>query len=396
MGEFSLIFSYIFRDIWRNKTLFLLILSGLAMSSIAILLTMGILNGFQAMFVEGERGWLGDIIISPGSDKRNISQSVEIENKLSSMDQVEAFSKRSHSQGIIRYEEKKATSFRVIGVEPENDDRVTWLRSKIIEGNFFEEGKSGEAVILGRILADGLIGTTDDGIRVRAGEDVFLLSPDGSSRRFRVQGIIDAKTFFPNWSIFIEKNELEKIDPRERNAQIVVKLRDPKDLEEIKSSLKAEFPQVIVRSWEEESEYVKDIMQAVRFITLSIRNLLILAVFVIISIVIYINVNQKKRQIGIMKSMGVSNFFIITAYFLESFFYVLFSYPAGLVIFFLIYFWMDSHPVYLLIGDFRLAASSRMILLAFASLLLSSVFGSLLPSIFAARTRIIEVMRGNL
>jgi lipoprotein-releasing system permease protein len=393
MRLLSLFFSYIFRDTIRSKALLVLILTVLAAAATAILLTLGVLEGFRTMLIEGERGWLGDVVISPRSGDTSIRQSDIIESRLRSLPTVDAFAKRSHAQTVVRYEEEKSVPFRTIGITTADDNRVTWLEEQVIEGEFFTEGHNTDEAVLGKSLADDLVGIEGDGLSLHVGDTIQVLTATGDYRPMRVRGIIDGKNFSPNYALFLQKSDLEQIDSSNRNAQIVIKLRPDVNAELASRTLQNEFPSVVVRTWEEESQYVRDIMAAVKFITLSIRDLLLVTIFFVISIVIYIDVNQKRRQIGILKSMGTPQSFIMCAYATQAFVYALVGTSIGSLFFTLITLWSANHPIPLLIGDFRIIETSSIFVQTALTVFASALIGASAPVWIAARTRIIDDMR---
>lgn len=376
--------------------LFVLIVSGLSVASAAILLTVGVLNGFQTMLADSERGWLSDIVITPSGDVRTITESARLEVELATMEGIEAFSMRSQGQLLVRYGERKTSPFLTIGIDTVSTEQATQLSSRVIEGSFFENGaEHPNEAILGKTMADSLIGSNDDGRSAMVGDDFYILSPNGESKRFRIRGIIDAKTFFPNWSLFLTKQEYEKIDAAGRNAQMIVKVKPDADIAAVIGALRDRFPKANVRTWEDESKYVKDIMLAVEFITQSIHYLLVLTIFTIVSVVIYINISQKKRQIGILKSMGAENRFILSAYLMESCAYAGVAFIVGCLIFFALYSVSIGHPLPMLIGDFHIVFSADILVSAWITVFIATLSGGFIPAYMASRTHIIDVMRGT-
>ena len=395
MALVSPFISYVFRDTVRNRTLLMLILTVLAAASAAILMTLGVLQGFRTMLEEGERGWLGDIVISPRGEDSSIRPSDEIERRLAGMSEVESFATRSAALAGIQYKETLTVPLRTYGISPSSDKRVTWLSSKMIEGEYFSENHSTDEVLLGKTLADNLVGIEDDGQSVRVGDTVSVLTTDGSRRAMRVRGILDAKNFSPNEILYMQKDDLERIDAGNRNAQIIVKLKTGQDAIQVRRTLQNQFPTAVVRTWEEESTYVRDIMEAVTFITLSIRDLLVVTVFLVISIIIYIDVNQKRRQIGILKSIGAPNAFVILAHVSQALIYAVIGTLIGAELFLFAVFWSKNHPIPLLIGDFRLLESTGIFIQTVAAVFLSALLGAFTPAWLAARAKIIDDMRGN-
>lgn len=395
MGLFAPFISYVFRDTVRSKTLLTLILTVLAAASAAILLTLGVLEGFRTMLADGERGWLGDVVVSPRDGDATIKLSDEIEKKLAIMPEVAAVATRSLALTGVRYKEKVSVPFRTMGIVPADDKEVTWLGTKVIEGEFFSDSHSTDEVLLGKTLADDLIGIEDDGRSVHVGDMVTVLTTEGGQRVMRVRGILDAKNFSPNTVLFLQKEDLERIDASGRNAQIVIKLKPGVDPEHIRSELQSQFPTAVVRTWEGESQYVRDIIQAVGFITLSIRDLLIATVFLVISIVIYIDVNQKRRQIGILKSMGAPNTFVVMAYVSQAFIYAIVGTSLGSALFLMAGLWSSYNPIPLIIGDFQLLETPGIFVQTVTAVFLSALIGAFFPAWMAAKSKIIDDMRGN-
>lgn len=393
MRLFSLFFSYVFRDTIRSKALLVLILTVLAAAAAAILLTLGVLEGFRTILAEGERGWLGDVVISPRDGDVTLYQSDEIVERLKTMSSVEAFSIRSKAQTVVHYKEEDAAPFRTIGIMTNEENSVTWFKDKVIEGSFFSDAHTSDEVVLGKGLADDLVGIEGDGKMVHVGDVVQVLNRAGTYRSMRVRGIVDAKNFSPNWVLFLQKSDLEQIDSTGRNAQMILKLRPGGNPIQVRQTLQNLFPSIVVRTWEEESQYVRDVMTAVKFITLSIRDLLLIMVFFVVSIVVYIDISQKRHQIGILKSMGTPRLFIILAYATQAFIYALVGTSIGSLLFSLITLWSENHPVALMIGDFRLIETGSLFFQTAVTVFLSALIGAFAPVWVAVRTKIIDDLR---
>jgi len=107
-----------------------------------------------------------------------------------------------------------------------------------------------------------------------------------------------------------------------------------------------------------------------------------------------INVTQKKRQIGILKAMGATNKFIIGIYLIETLIYSVLSYLLGFLIFISIHLYYADHPTPLLIGDFRTVIDVQKIWISAITLSLAAFGGSFIPAYMAAKTKIVDVMRG--
>lgn len=392
MHYLSLILTYVVRDFQRGRTVFFLVVSSLTVAAASVMTTSSVLLGFDSMLAKGAQGWVGNIAIIPTEDNTGIAQSKDIVADVKSLQYVEAVSLRSSASGLIKYKEK--TSYpSIVGVNTLDETQATSLPQTLIKGKFFDEEKDSDSIILGLNTADSLVGTSYDGNMPAIGSKVQLLTKEGTYKDYAIKGIIDAKNFFPNWAAFLQKDELEKVVLSENNNFIVVKLSDPNKLQEMKTIIQSRHPDVVVHTWQEEAGYVEDILQGVRYITALITTLLIFSVFIIISIVIFINTNQERRQIGIMRSMGAKSRFVIIIYVLEALFYLIIAYFAGLLLFFAIHTYSVHHPVPMPIGDFHTVASGKNFFHYFLILLFSSLVGGFIPSYFITRQRIIETLR---
>jgi putative ABC transport system permease protein len=65
----------------------------------------------------------------------------------------------------------------------------------------------------------------------------------------------------------------------------------------------------------------------------------------LIFIIIYINTLNKKREIGILKAVGVTKSSIISSYIFISMFYVLMGVFAGLILYFLLMYYFTIKPI---------------------------------------------------
>jgi len=393
MRHLFLILTFVFRDFSKARVVFSLVIFSLAIASTSILATNSILAGFQEMLSKGVKGWIGDILIIPTEEKPSIEHANDIVSDIKTLQYVDAVSVRSSAEGTFKYKDKMSSPFSLIGIDTLAEAYTTGLPSTVIKGRFLDTTMDSESIILGLNFADSFIGGPYDGSSLAVGEKIQFIHNDGSVKEYTIKGIIDGKNFLANFSAMLQKEEAEKISLERRNSSILVKVSDESKIEEVKKTIAQRHPGVIVHNWIEESGYVEGIMQTVYFITSLISSLLIFSVFFIIAIVIFINISQKKRQIGIMKSMGATTSFIVSIYVLESILYFIFSFLFGLLLFSIIHTYSNAHSVALLIGDFHTILDWGKNILYFFILLLSAFLGGLIPAYFASKQKIIDTIR---
>ncbi len=397
MYSFSFLFSYVFRDIFKNRSVFTFVVSSLAVASVAIIMTSSILLGFQNMLTSGNQGWLSDIVVSSQNDATPSIRNVEnLIKNIESLSGVESTSVRSYANTIITYNERTMQPFRIIGIDAISEKGTTLLHTRTVSGEYLHDTLDSDEIVIGLTFADSLIGSSFDGSKPKIGEYLTFTTRDGGYKKYRIRGIIDAKTFLPNLLVIFQKDELEKLGISDNDAEIVVRITEGASIENVMRNIRKLNPDIRVRSSEEESGFVGDIITTVNFITGSIRTTLVISIFLIINVVFYISVTQKRRQIGIMKSMGAPNRFIVNVYLLEAICYAVLSFIVGILIFYIILSHSAANPTPLLIGDFSLAISKNDVVVAGVITGIASIAGSLLPAYIAAKTKIADVLRNTI
>ncbi|MDP3947465.1 MAG: ABC transporter permease [bacterium] len=393
MQRLILLVSFAFRDAARSKVVLVLVLTSLSVAFAASFLSASILDGFNKMLEDGAINSIGHLVITPAKrDKLSIENVDEVAAALKRVANVAAVSVRSSALIGIRYNNKLLNPYKAVGVEIAEENRVTKLSQLVVAGYFVDPVKPKE-VVLGLTIADALVGLIYDKKLIQVGERIKIITTAGERVEYRVGGVIDGKAFLPNSMLLLPKQEVEKLDSTQKNSEIVVRLKEPLRIEETKREIERLNLGVRVATWHQEAGYIDDIIAAVSFITGLINRLLILSVFLITSIILFINVLQRRKQIGIIKSMGASNAFLVSIYILESFIYSILSYLLGVAIFVVIHIYSSANPIALLVGDFSTVISERQIWISLLTLTLASLAGSIIPAYLAAKTNIIKVIR---
>lgn len=394
MRRLFILISYAIHDVLKNGKLFLLIVFSMGVAFTAMITTASVLEGFNGMLSEGAIGWLGEVIVQPKKGSLTIDDIDNVKRELDKISGIKSYSVRSYGTIAIKYEDIFYQPYKTMGVDVLNEEKVSSLKEYLIEGKFVSDSGSDE-IVIGLGLAKSLEGNPYGEKRVKAGTEVDVVTQSGAMKRYKIVGIIDGKNFIANFLIIFDKNKLEDLDVGQKNSEIIIKLNDVKDLEGVKKTIKDKNLGITVYTWEEQSGYVKDIILGVSFITMLLNGLVVITVFVLVSIIIFINILQKRRQLGILKSMGTSNKFVIGVYLFETLIYFIFSCAIGLGMFVLINFYANSYPISMLIGDFHTVFDINIIQNALIVMFIASFGGTLIPARIASKIEIIDVIRDN-
>ena len=393
MSKISVLVSFAMRDMIKKKGLLALIVISMGVAFTAMIITSSVFEGFNNMLREGEIGWLGHIVIRPQKGQLGISNIDRVKSELDNIREIQSYSVRSYGIVAIKYGNAFYQPYKTMGVDSA-EEHTSSLKNRVIEGNFVSELRPNE-ILIGKLMAQSLEGNPYGKNRVAVGTKVELVNQLGISQPYTVVGIIDGKTFIPNWLIILNKSELEKIDNSQINSEIAIKLNNINDIVKVKKMLEDKNLAVNIYSWKEQAGYVDDIIAGVSFITNLINGLVVATVFVLVSIIIFINILQKKRQIGILKSMGLSNLFVISVYIFETFVYVFLSCIIGFAIFYCAHLYSNRFPISMLIGDFHTILTTDMLVKSIVTMFIASVAGTLIPAFIAAKIKIIDVIRDS-
>lgn len=394
MSRISIIKSFAIHDVLKSKGLFFLIIISMGVALTAMITTASVLEGFNSMLSQGAIGWLGDIIIRPVKGDLSIKNITDIKKELNAISEIKSYSVRSYSMTSIKYADTFHQPFGTVGIIVADEEKTSTLKNNVVEGNFVDESRPNE-IVLGETLARDLEGDPYGKKRAGVGTEVDIITSYGTTKKYKIGGIIDAKNFNPNWLVIFTKSELEKLDSSQKNSEIAIKLNDAKDIDKVKGIIQDKNLGVRVYTWQEQSGYVNDIISGVSFITIILNGLVVISVFILVSIIIFINILQKRRQIGILKSMGTNNRFVTSAYLFETLIYLFFSSVIGIGMFLLINAYSNAHPIPILIGDFHTIFNIELIKNSLIVMCIASIGGTLLPARAASKIQIADVIRDN-
>lgn len=240
---------------------------------------------------------------SGGRDNQRIQNPLGWYQLLKADQRVRAFSPQLTTQVIVT-RGKVSYSARFIGSVPEMQERVTNLNSYMISGQFRDIGVGGNRVIFGEELLNKL-GT-------HVGETVMISTGRAAPIPYKIVGYfsigiraIDDGTIFGNLADVQKMNQT----PSQVN-EIAVRVND---IDAAKSMAEnwSVMSQEKIQSWDQINANVLSVFKiqnATRY--LMIATILVVASFGIYNILNMV-VNQKRKEIAILRSMGFERHDII-------------------------------------------------------------------------------------
>jgi len=200
------------RNIWRQKRRSLIVMTSIIVGCAAVMIYDSIAMGFTIQKLNNEiSSHVGHIQINLNGYNNNkvianrISTPDDIENKISKLPYIKAYSKRIVTFGMITSAENSSGT-TLVGINPEEESKVTSIHSHIIKGTYL--AADSRAIVIGSAMADKL--------NVDVGEKIVMIAAatDGSvqSDLFRISGIYKTHSseFDKNY-IFVTLNSAQEL-----------------------------------------------------------------------------------------------------------------------------------------------------------------------------------------
>jgi ABC transporter permease protein len=275
-------------------------------------------------------------------------------------------------------------------VDPKTFGETLDIEKHIESGAFL---KNDDEIVLGSRL---LVRTALDGAKVG---DTISMKINGKDVKVKVGGISNTKYIYADDAAYISRALWQKISGEANSTaatMIIVRAANGKDNEVKKALENLKYTDVRIHDWRDAASYMDTISGS--FISLDAIMLLvgIIIAAVTIFIVIYVDIINKRRQIGIQRAIGVKPRVIVFSYILLSLFYAVCGVAAGLAIFFggLVPFFL-AHPFRLPIADVTLYVSPPQLVFHAEIVLVVAIISGAIPAIMASRMKMLDAILGR-
>ena len=394
-------------------------------------------SGFLVGIVEGSsRGfkdqWTGDLFVSNRNENSYIEHTSDIVSVLSSFPQIQSYTTRIVAGSKIEAnwwekrneEDANIVSNQIAGIDPEKEDATTHLSKMIVEGEWLQEGDARGIVIGSGYLAKysrvadlvSLLRDVKPGDTVRVTvsgkkntinvEQDLAAVPDLTTSQsvtqdFIVRGILNSKVQFVSSRAYILDSELKKMLGKTDGdvSEITIVMKNSVDPYEVKTPLInngfADYAKINTAA-EGAPEFLVNIKLFFSIIGTILGSVSVVVALITIFIIIYINALTRRRQIGIMKAVGVTEFAIEFSYICQALFYVLLGSLLALAIIFLgLKPIIDAHPIDTPFATIVLVAEPASVAFKFLLVLIVSVFAGYLPARLIVSTNTLNAILGR-
>ncbi|PLX21151.1 MAG: ABC transporter permease [Salinivirgaceae bacterium] len=310
------------RNIWRNRMrsiiIMVAIIIGIFAGTFAAAMMKGMMDQRIHNVIKTELSHIQihekDFLKLKETEKylQNVNQ---ISKVLDTISDVVAHSERVITSAMVMSADGNA-GINLIGINPSKEKLVTNLYDQIIEGSYFDDGKS-KRIVIGKKLAEKL--------NLKIGSrPVFTfqtITGNLTNDTYRVVGIFETvNSTYDETHAFVNINELTPIleMPENSTHEVAVLLNQNNKSDKVKEEIKSVFPDYSVLTWTDLSPEMKVVTKGMEFsMYIFIAIILIALLFSIINTMLMV-VLERTKEIGMLMSVGMNRLKVFRMILLES------------------------------------------------------------------------------
>ncbi len=393
-------------SIWTTS----LIVFIMTLTFLNLVVTSGILVGLIVGINQEFKTRLnGDLTISPLDEKKQIEKTTEIISLIRSNPEVKIFSTRYIEGATLEAgyktrkdaDEPNKVGAPLVGINPVQEDEFGGLSAKMIEGRFLEAGDS-DVVVLGKDLVEKYqIDANRPSLKNVATGDKIRIKIGDNTKEYIIVGIIQAKADVISGRVYMAESEFLKFTGAVNYDADEIGIKTTTDAaalalqKTLKENGYGQFAKI--QTFEEGTpQFVRDI--AALFGTLGnfFGSIGIVVASITLFIVVFINAVTRRKYIGILKGIGVSERAIEYAYVMQSFFYSVIGSGIGIFITytFLVPFF-QANPINFPFSDGILVAPLDGTLIRMGILVFTAIVAGYIPAKMIVRQNTLNAILGR-
>jgi len=363
---------------------------------------LGIIKAMNEGAIKNE---IANIIIEPEEDEDYIEQARLIQTLINSTPGVIGSSAHYTIGAIFSYDENKDGNgikngtWQIKSLNIEDEKRITDVHKAMVAGEYLEESDR-DKIILGKEISGGYGGFDEDkslgGVKVN--DEIKVSFSNGIQRKYKVKGIFNTRWVDSDMTAFITKKEMESVlSMQNRATEIIVKIDQVGDEERyIREFRNIGIVKEEISPWSEKMGAMANISESFNIISLILGIIGAVVAGITIFIVIYVSVISRRRQIGILKAIGMSEQTIIVSYILQALFYAILGIVLGLIFIFLILVpYFIKNPLDFPIGWISLSVTQSNLIISSTCLIVAAIIGGFIPSRHGAKESILDAIWGS-
>jgi putative ABC transport system permease protein len=383
-----------------HRSTSLLLIFILSLTFLNMLFVSGMLFGLQKLMVNSIIDLFSShVTVSSQQEPRvraYIDDQADVRAAIAAIPGVIATARHYQLAGSIGYDKLKNGVYRhisgaIVAIEPEEERKVLHLDRYLLDGTWLDHADR-DQIVLSSALAGGygIFAPSDLG-GARVGDKVRLTYANGLTRQYTIKGIYnDAIGLFET---FITVDEAESVLSTHNQAtQVLVKADlGHAPLDTLVARISEAVPSLRVQPYTVLLGSFAAFLRALDLIAAIVSAISVLVATVTMFVLVYVNAINRRRQIALLKAIGIDQRILELSYVLQSLFYAACGIVIGnLFVTFALIPYLQSHPIDVVFGSLTLVREETTAVWGMVSLIASSLLAGLIPSWAVARTDILK------
>ena len=364
-----------------------------------------IFKGISATMDNGKINYqYGEIIIEPEIGEKYIKKTNDIIDVIRDFYYVKSVTPHLRTGATLRNDKhndgRDVAQFDagVIGINPEIDNKSIDLKSKLIDGRYLKKGDFAKAM-LGTDIAGGYGSSVfpDDLEGVRVGDTIDVEYNNGVIMEYEIVGIYKTKNFDIDSKMIVTEDDLNNVlGTKNEASEIIIRLTD----KDVSKKALSDFSKIRLLSryeisdWEQKLAFGRTINKSFDMIGSILRVIGSLVAGLVIFIIIFVDVVNRRKQIGILKAIGIPESAVMYSYVIRGMFYTLLGVLFGFVVMKVgVIGFFSKHPIDFPMGDMVPVIKKEDLRMSLILFIIAGLIGSFIPAIKEVRKKILTLMR---
>ncbi len=339
----------------------------------------------------------GNIIVQAAGEAPAIGNVSELVSQIGSLDGIQAACARNSLGADISYEGERTTT-TVYAIDPKQDSKVFQISQDIIEGSYLSPEDTGQ-ILLGVQIAGNdrksLELYSSSLQSVHAGDQVLVKYAGGVEKQYTVKGIFYTELVQSDLRSYITEKEFDSMNPlmKDKASAVYVKTKDNIKLEPVIEEIKGVRPGLKFQTWEDVEGFLRSMTDSFKQIIVILRVIAFIVAAITIFIVTYVDLVNKRRQIGIERAIGITGASIVLSYIFRAVIYAIVGILAAALIFVYIVVPVEARtPFHFPFGDVLLPINITYLITSGLILCAVATVSAFIPAWQTIRIKIIDAI----
>jgi putative ABC transport system permease protein len=294
---------------------------------------------------------VGNVLVSPKSGDQYVTDIGATLDLINGMPGVERATPHFSKGATLKYRQR-VLGVSVRAITPNDEKYVSPLYTKMVAGSYLGEGDTGEVIIGKPVAGDASVKEEDEfqpslgGVRV--GDSITIEYGNGYTKDYRVKGI-----YYTGWSqvdstVYVTMSDMELVEgkPLDYADYITVKAKPGYSEKFIKNELQQYgVSEKVQTTGDLLSKVMGRALQSFAIINMVSLIVGVIITTVVLFIVITIKTINSRRQIGILKAIGVDKEVIMHNYGFQVIIMAILGIFFGIILTSLVALYLAANPI---------------------------------------------------